>query len=106
MAWVWLAIASAAEIGWMLLLKESDGFSRLWPSLGFLAVLAVSMVGLALAVRAIPIGTAYAVWTGLGAVGIAIIGIVRFGEPGTALRVGCIALILAGIAGLKLTSPA
>jgi quaternary ammonium compound-resistance protein SugE len=106
MAWMWLAIASASEIGWMILLKLSDGFSRPWPSLGFLAVMGISMLGLALAVREIPIGTAYAVWTGLGAVGIAIVGIVWFGEPGTALRIGCIALILAGIAGLKLTSPA
>jgi quaternary ammonium compound-resistance protein SugE len=104
MAWVWLLAASAGEVGWMVLLKESDGFSRLGPTLGFAAAVALSMVGLAFAVRKIPIGTAYAVWTGLGAAAIAAIGIVAYGEPRTALRLGCIALILAGIAGLKLTS--
>jgi len=105
MAWIWLIIASLAEIGWVLLMKESDGFSRLWPSLGFLAVLALSMFGLAMAARTIPIGTAYAVWTGFGAVAIALLGIAWFGEPGNALRLGCIAMIVVGIVGLKLSSP-
>ena len=106
MAWIWLIIAALAEVGWVLLMKASDGFTRLWPSLAFVAVLALSMFGLATAARTIPVGTAYAVWTGFGAVAIALIGIAWFGEPGTALRLGCIALILAGIAGLKLSSPA
>ena len=105
MAWIWLIIAALAEVGWVLLMKASDGFTRLWPSLAFLAVLALSMFGLAMAARTIPVGTAYAVWTGFGAVTIALIGIAWFGEPGTALRLGCIAMIVAGIVGLKLASP-
>lgn len=105
MAWVWLAVAGGAEIAWMIGLKFSDGFTRLGWSAATLAAMAVSLVFLSLALRAIPMGTAYAVWTGIGAAGIALIGIVFFGEPRTALRLGCIALIVAGIVGLKLASP-
>jgi quaternary ammonium compound-resistance protein SugE len=104
MAWIYLAIAGLAEIGWALALKQSDGFSRLVPSLVTAAFLAVSTGFLALALREIPIGTGYAIWTGIGAVGIAIVGIVWFGEPANLVRIGCIAAIVAGIAGLKLAA--
>jgi quaternary ammonium compound-resistance protein SugE len=105
MAWVWLAVAGAAEIAWMIGLKFSDGFTRLGWSAATLAAMAVSLVFLGFALRTIPMGTAYAVWTGIGAAGIALVGIVFFDEPRTALRLLCIALIVAGIVGLKLASP-
>jgi quaternary ammonium compound-resistance protein SugE len=105
MAWLWLTAAGLLEIVWAVGLKYTDGFTRLVPS----ALTVVAMVGsvylLALAVRAIPIGTAYAVWTGIGAVGVAILGMVLFGEPKDALRIGAILLIVLGIAGLKLVTP-
>ncbi len=105
MAWVWLTLAGLLEIVWAVGLKCTEGFTRLVPS----AVTALAMIGsvylLALAVRAIPIGTAYAVWTGIGAVGVAILGMVLFGEPKDALRIGSILLIVLGIAGLKLVTP-
>jgi quaternary ammonium compound-resistance protein SugE len=104
MAWVWLTLAGLLEIVWAVGLKYTEGFTRLLPS----ALTVVAMVGsvylLALAVRAIPIGTAYAVWTGIGAVGVAIVGMVLLGEPKDALRVGSILLIVLGIAGLKLVT--
>lgn len=102
MAWVWLAVAGAAEIAWMIGLKFSDGFTRLAWSAATLAAMAVSIAFLSLALRVIPMGTAYAVWTGIGAAGIAVVGMIFFGEPRTALRLLCIALIVAGIVGLKL----
>jgi quaternary ammonium compound-resistance protein SugE len=105
MAWVWLTLAGLLEIVWAVGLKYTEGFTRLLPS----ALTVLAMVGsiylLALAVRAIPIGTAYAVWTGIGAVGVAIVGMVLLGEPKDALRVGSIVLIVLGIAGLKLVTP-
>jgi quaternary ammonium compound-resistance protein SugE len=105
MAWVFLTAAGLLEIVWAVGLKYTEGFTRLVPS----AITALAMMGsvylLALAVRAIPIGTAYAVWTGIGAVGVAILGMVLFGEPRDALRIGSILLIVLGIAGLKLVSP-
>ncbi|MDF3010519.1 MAG: molecular chaperone [Burkholderiales bacterium] len=105
MAWVWLTLAGLLEIVWAVGLKYTEGFTRLLPS----ALTVLAMVGsvylLALAVRAIPIGTAYAVWTGIGAVGVAIVGMVLLGEPKDALRVGSILLIVLGIAGLKLVTP-
>ena len=105
MAWVFLTAAGLLEIVWAVGLKYTEGFTRLVPSV----ITAVAMIGsvylLALAVRAIPIGTAYAVWTGIGAVGVAILGMVLFGEPRDALRIGSILLIVLGIAGLKLVSP-
>ena len=105
MAWLWLTAAGLLEIVWAVGLKYTEGFTRLVPS----AITAFAMIGsvylLALAVRAIPIGTAYAVWTGIGAVGVAILGMVLFGEPKTALRIGSILLIVLGIAGLKLVTP-
>ncbi|MGQ0662974.1 MAG: DMT family transporter [Pseudomonadota bacterium] len=104
MAWVYLALAGGAEIGWMVGLKLSHGLTRPWPMLGMLASMAASLVFLAQAVRTIPMGTAYAIWTGVGAAGIATLGILFFDEPGTLTRIVCIALIVAGIAGLSYTS--
>ena len=104
MEWLWLFLAGLAEIGWMIGLKFSEGFTRLWWSVAMLASMAVSMFCLALAIRSIPMGTAYAIWTGIGAAGIALIGIYFFGEPRTALRLGCIAIIVLGILGLKVSS--
>jgi quaternary ammonium compound-resistance protein SugE len=105
MAWVLLGLAGVAEFGWVIGLKYSDGFSKPWPSLFTVIALAISMLLLGLAVRTLPIGTAYAVWTGIGAVGAAIAGLVLFGESANALRLGCIVLIVAGVAGLKLSTP-
>ncbi|MCH7614395.1 MAG: quaternary ammonium compound efflux SMR transporter SugE [Nitrospinae bacterium] len=104
MAWVYLLVAGGFEIVWATGLKYTDGFSRLWPSVGTVAAMSVSMVFLALALRAIPIGTAYAIWTGIGAVGVAIMGIILFNEPRDAMRLFFIFVIIAGIVGLKLSS--
>ena len=106
MAWWLLFIAGLFEIAWAIGLKYTEGFSRLWPSLGTAGAMVVSVVLLGLAMRSLPVGTAYAVWTGIGAVGTVVLGIVLFGEPATAVRLGCVALIVAGILGLKLTSAA
>ena len=104
MAWTILFIAGLMEIGWAIGLKYTEGFSRPLPSVLTLACMAASVILLGLAVRTLPIGTAYAVWTGIGAVGTAILGIVLFGDPATALRLACIGLIVAGIIGLKLVA--
>jgi quaternary ammonium compound-resistance protein SugE len=104
MAWIYLSLAGLLEIGWALGLKYTDGWTRPGPSLATIAIMAASFFLLALALRTIPIGTAYAVWTGIGAVGTAIAGILFLGEPRDGLRILCIMLIVAGIAGLKLTS--
>lgn len=104
MAWIYLLLAGLFEIVWAIGLKYTDGFSRLWPSVGTLAAMAVSIVLLAMAVKTLPIGTAYAIWTGIGAVGAVALGIVLFGDPATWLRLLCVALILVGIVGLKLTA--
>jgi quaternary ammonium compound-resistance protein SugE len=104
MAWIYLFIAGLFEVGWAIGLKYTDGWSRLWPSLWTVAAMAVSFIFLSLALKSLPVGTAYAVWTGVGAVGTAILGIVLFAEPATAARFLCIGLIVAGIAGLKLIS--
>ena len=101
MPWTLLFIAAALEIVWAAGLKSTEGFTRLWPSVGVGAAMAASMILLALAARTLPIGTAYAVWTGIGAVGTAIAGIFLFNESASALRLACIALIIAGVAGLK-----
>ena len=106
MAWVLLFIAGLFEIGWAIGLKYTEGFSRLWPTVWTLASMAVSVWLLGVAVRTLPVGTAYAVWTGIGAVGAATVGIVVYGEPATAVRAVCILLIVAGIVGLKLFSGA
>ena len=104
-AWLVLLVAGLCEIGWAVGLKYTEGFSRLWPSVGTVAAMIASVVLLGLALKALPLGTAYAVWTGIGAVGTAILGIYLFNEPRDALRLACIALIVAGIIGLKLVTP-
>ena len=104
MDWAMLAVAGLFEVAWAVGLKYTDGFSRWWPSVGTALAMVVSVVLLALAMRTLPVGTAYAVWTGIGAVGTALLGIALFGEPATFARLGCIALIVAGIVGLKLTA--
>jgi quaternary ammonium compound-resistance protein SugE len=105
-AWALLFFAGLFEIGWAIGLKYTDGFTRPWPSAWTVAAMVASVVLLALAVRTLPIGTAYAVWTGIGAAGTVILGIVLFGEPATLPRLFFVALIVAGIAGLKLVTPA
>jgi len=104
MAWTMLFVAGLMEIGWAIGLKYTEGFSRLVPSVLTLICMAGSIVLLGLAVKTLPIGTAYAVWTGIGAVGTAILGIILLGDPATALRLACIGLIVAGIVGLKLVT--
>ena len=107
MAWIILFVAGLFEIGWAVGLKYTEGFTRPWPTLWTAVALIASMALLGLSLRSLPLGTAYAVWTGIGTVGTAILGIVLFREPATAMRLLCIALILAGIVGLKLaTAPA
>ncbi|MEY3774707.1 MAG: quaternary ammonium compound efflux transporter SugE [Verrucomicrobiota bacterium] len=103
-SWTILFIAAAFEVVWAVGLKSTHGFTRLWPSVGVIAAMAVSMWLLAVAARELPIGTAYAVWTGIGAVGTAVIGMLVFKEPATAVRLVCILLIVAGIVGLKVFS--
>ena len=106
MAWGLLFIAGLFEIGWAIGLKYTEGFSRLWPTVWTLASMAVSVWLLGVAVRTLPVGTAYAVWTGVGAVGTVLLGIVLFDEPTTVGRLVCVCLIIVGIVGLKLTGPA
>lgn len=105
MNWSYLFIAGLFEIAWAIGLKYTQGWTRLVPSLVTLALMIASFYFLSLAVRTLPIGTAYAVWTGIGTVGAAILGMFLLGEPRDAVRMACILLIVAGIAGLKLTSP-
>ncbi len=102
MSWTYLFIAAVLEVVWAVGLKYTEGFTRLWPSLGVGSAMAGSMFLLALAARGLPIGTAYAVWTGIGAAGTAIAGILLFHESAAALRLVCIALIVTGVLGLKL----
>jgi quaternary ammonium compound-resistance protein SugE len=102
MAWLVLFVAGLFEIGWAIGLKYTEGFSRLWPSVWTILAMALSMVLLGYALKSLPIGTAYAVWTGIGAFGTAVLGIVLFGEPATAARLISIGLIVSGIVGLKL----
>ncbi|CAN7424406.1 quaternary ammonium compound efflux SMR transporter SugE [Pararhizobium sp. LjRoot235] len=104
MAWVILFLAGLLEIGWAIGLKYTDGFTRLVPTVLTATSMVASVVLLGIAVRTLPLGTAYAVWTGVGTVGTVTLGIVLFAEPATAIRLGCISLIIAGIAGLKLTA--
>ncbi len=103
MPWLHLIIAGLLEIAWAVGLKQTDGWTRLWPSVITALLMLASFFFLSLALRALPMGTAYAIWTGIGAVGTALIGIYVFGEPRTAARLVCIVLIVAGIVGLKLT---
>ncbi|WP_346355151.1 quaternary ammonium compound efflux SMR transporter SugE [Azotosporobacter soli] len=105
MAWIWLLIAGVFEVAWAIGLKYTEGFSRLGPSAFTLAAMGASMYFLSAAVKELPIGTAYAVWTGVGAAGTAIMGMILLGEPREAGRIACLGLIVAGIIGLKILSP-
>ncbi len=102
MAWLCVVLAGLFEVGWAIGLKYTEGFTRLLPTAWTLASMALSLALLGLALRALPVGTAYAIWTGIGAVGTALLGIHLFGEPATAFRLTCIGLIVAGIVGLRL----
>jgi quaternary ammonium compound-resistance protein SugE len=104
MSWTILLIAGLFECAWAIGLKYTDGFSRFWPSVFTVTTMVISVVLLGIAMRNLPVGTAYAVWTGIGAVGTVILGIVLFSEPANAARLVCVGLIVAGILGLKLTS--
>ena len=104
MAWAILFVAGLLEVGWAIGLKYTQGFTRLVPTLLTLASMVVSLGLLGLALKTLPVGTAYAVWTGIGTIGTAALGIVLLGEPAGALRLACISLIVAGIVGLKLVS--
>ncbi|OAN82153.1 molecular chaperone [Sulfitobacter pontiacus] len=104
MAWFLLVLAGLFEVGWAVGLKYTDGFTRPWPSVLTAASMIVSLVLLGLALRSIPLGTGYAIWTGIGTIGTVIFGIVYFAEPATAARIFCVLLILSGIVGLKLVS--
>lgn len=106
MSWVYLFVAGLLEIGWAVGLKYTQGFTKLVPSVLTLAAMTGSILLLGLALRQLPLGTAYAIWTGIGTVGTAIAGMILLGEPAGAMRLGCIALIVAGIFGLKLLTPA
>ena len=105
MAWLVLVLAGLFEIGWAIGLKYTDGFTKLWPTVGTVASMIVSLGLLGVAMKSLPVGTAYAVWVGVGAVGTAILGIVLMGEPANAGRMVSLGLIVAGIVGLKLASP-
>ncbi len=102
--WLWLAAAGLFEVVWVVLLKQADGFTRLLPSVATVVFMAASFYGMSQALRVLPMGTVYAVWTGIGAAGGLAWGILMEGEPAGALRMLCVALILAGVAGLKLGS--
>jgi len=104
MAWVYLFVAGLFEVLWAVGLKYTEGFTRLWPTIGTVAAMTVSLGLLGLALRSLPLGTAYAIWTGIGTVGTVIIGVLVFQESSDALRLACIGLIVAGIVGLKLVS--
>ncbi len=105
LAWAVLFFAGLCEIGWAVGLKYTEGFSRLWPSVATGVAMLASVVLLGWSLKTLPLGTAYAVWTGIGAVGTAILGMLLFGESREAARLACIALIVAGIVGLKLVTP-
>lgn len=105
MAWVYLGLAGLLEVLWATTMKQSEGFTRLGPTLVTAVAMAISVWLLAVAMRTLPLGTAYAIWTGIGTIGTAILGIVLFSEPAAALRLACIGMIAGGIIGLKLVSP-
>ena len=102
MTWFVLILAGLFEIGWAIGLKYTDGFTRLWPSVATLLSMIISIGLLGIAMKSLPVGTAYAIWVGIGAIGTVVFGIVLFGEPANALRIASLALIVAGIVGLKL----
>ncbi len=105
MAWLLLVLAGLFEVGWAIGLKYTDGFTRLWPTVGTVLAMIISLGLLGLAMKTLPVGTSYAVWVGVGAVGTAILGIVLLGEPANAGRLVSLGLIVAGIVGLKLSTP-
>jgi quaternary ammonium compound-resistance protein SugE len=105
LAWLLLLLAGLFEVGWAIGLKYTEGFTRLWPTVLTLASMVLSLGMLGLALKTLPIGTAYAVWTGVGAVGTAVLGIALFGESAALARLACIGLIVAGIIGLKIVTP-
>jgi quaternary ammonium compound-resistance protein SugE len=104
MAWVYLLVAGLFEVVWAIGLKYTEGWTRPWPSVGTVVALIVSFWCLSQALKAIPIGTGYAIWTGIGAVGVAAVGIVAFGESASPARLACIAMIIGGVVGLKFVS--
>ena len=104
MAWLILFVAGLFEVGWAIGLKYTEGFTRPWPTAATVTAMTVSVLLLGVAMRTLPVGTAYAVWTGVGAVGTVALGMVLFNEPATVARLVCVGLILAGIVGLKLTA--
>ena len=106
MPWVILVIAGLFEVGWAIGLKYTDGFTRPWPTAATVTAMVISVGLLGWAMRTLPVGTAYAVWTGIGAVGTVALGIVLFKEPATVARLACVGLIVAGIVGLKITHSA
>ena len=106
MAWVLLLVAGLFEVGWAIGLKYAEGFTRLWPTMWTVLAMVVSLWLLGIALKSLPVGTAYSVWVGVGAVGTVILGIVLFGESASAARLVSVALIIAGIVGLKLATPA
>ena len=105
MVWLILFIAGLFEVAWAIGLKYTDGFTRLWPTLGTALSMLISIGLLGLAMKSLPVGTAYAIWVGIGAVGTVILGMLLFDEPATAMRLASLLLILAGIIGLKLATP-
>lgn len=105
MPWIILVLAGLFEVGWAIGLKYTDGFTKLWPTLGTVGAMVISLGLLGIAMKSLPVGTAYAIWVGVGAVGTVILGIVLFHEPMNALRMISVGLIIAGLIGLKLASP-
>ena len=103
MAWLYLLVAGVLEVGWAIGLKYTDGFTRLWPTVGTVISMILSVGFLGLALKELPVGTGYAVWTGIGTVGTVILGIALLGEPATVMHLACVGLIVAGIIGLKLS---
>ena len=106
MNWLLLLVAGLFEVGWAVGLKYTEGFTRLWPTLGTVAAMAISFLLLGIAMKALPVGTAYTVWVGIGAIGTVVLGILLFGESADPLRVASLCLIGAGIIGLRLATPA
>lgn len=105
MSWVILTVAGLFEVGWAIGLKYTEGFTRLWPTVGTILSMIASLWLLGIAMKSLPVGTAYAVWVGVGAVGTVVLGIVLFEEPATTARLASVGLIIAGIVGLKLATP-
>lgn len=106
MNWIILVLAGLFEVGWAIGLKYTDGFTRPWPTVGTVIAMVISLGLLGIAMKSLPVGTAYAIWVGVGAVGTALLGIILLGEPATTGRLVSLALIVAGIIGLKLATPA